>query len=32
MTRYGPATALNIEHVISHGNAGAVNGIVVALE
>jgi hypothetical protein len=28
ITRYGPATAVTIEHVISHGKAGAVNGVV----
>jgi hypothetical protein len=28
ITRYGPATHLTIEHVISHGKAGAVNGVV----
>jgi hypothetical protein len=28
MTRYGPATVVSIEHVICHGNAGAVNGVV----
>jgi hypothetical protein len=28
ITRYGPATALTIEHVVSHGKAGAVNGVV----
>lgn len=28
ITRYGPATELTIEHVISHGKVGAVNGIV----
>ena len=27
-SRYGPASALSIEHVISHGRSGAVNGIV----
>ena len=28
ITRFGPATLLEIEHVITHGKAGAVNGIV----
>jgi hypothetical protein len=28
ITRYGPASAVAIEHVITHGNAGAVNGVV----
>lgn len=28
MTRYGPASRLIIEHAISHGRAGAVNGVV----
>jgi hypothetical protein len=28
ITRYGPATVLTIEHVICHGKAGAVNGVV----
>jgi hypothetical protein len=27
VTRYGPATALSIEHVMSHGRSGAVNGV-----
>ena len=27
-SRYGPATKLTIEHVISHGKSGAVNGVV----
>lgn len=26
ITKYAPATSLTIEHVISHGRAGAVNG------
>jgi hypothetical protein len=28
ITRYGPATVLTFEHVICHGKAGAVNGVV----
>jgi hypothetical protein len=28
VTRFGPATAITIEHVVSHGKAGAVNGVV----
>ena len=28
LTRYGPATKLVIEQVVSHGKAGAVNGVV----
>jgi hypothetical protein len=28
ITRYGPATSLIIEQVISHGRGGAVNGVV----
>lgn len=28
LTRYGPATKVVIEHIISHGKAGSVNGIV----
>jgi hypothetical protein len=28
ITRYGAATVLTIEHVICHGKAGAVNGVV----
>jgi hypothetical protein len=28
ITRHGPATKVTIEHVISHGRAGSVNGIV----
>jgi len=27
-TRYGPASVLTIEHVVSHGRAGAVDGVV----
>jgi hypothetical protein len=28
ITRYGPATRVTIDHVISHGKAGAVNGVI----
>jgi len=28
ITRHGPASSVTIEHVISHGKAGAVNGVV----
>jgi hypothetical protein len=28
VTRFGPATAVTIEHVVSHGKAGAVDGVV----
>jgi hypothetical protein len=28
ITRYGPATRITIDQVISHGKAGAVNGVV----
>ena len=28
LTRYGPATKITIEHAISHGKAGSVDGVV----
>jgi hypothetical protein len=28
ITHYGPATRITIDHVISHGKAGAVNGVI----